>query len=89
MSPYGAFAMDGNVWEFAMNGYGGDYYARSPVRNPQGPEEGILRVLRGGSMGSDPYRLRTTDRSALLPVETYVIIGFCCAGDLQEDGRPV
>ena len=79
ISPYGAYDMAGNVWEWVMDWYGADYYAQSPGRDPQGPDAGISRVLRGGSLSSDPYRLRTTDRGGLPPSVTYIIVGFRCA----------
>ena len=79
VSPYRAYDMGGNVWEWVVDWYGADYYAHSPERDPQGPDAGISRVLRGGSMSSDPYRLRTTDRSGLPPSATYIIVGFRCA----------
>ena len=79
ISPYGAYDMAGNVWEWVMDWYGEDYYAQSTERDPQGPDAGISRVLRGGSMSSDPYRLRTTDRGGLPPSVTYIIVGFRCA----------
>ena len=71
--------MAGNVWEWVMDWYGEDYYSQSTGRDPQGPDAGISRVLRGGSMSSDPYRLRVTDRSGLPPSASYVIVGFRCA----------
>ena len=79
ISPYGVHDMAGNVWEFVMDWYDATYYERSPLRNPEGPETGLVRVLRGGSFGSDPRRLRTTDRSGLPPTPSYRLIGFRCA----------
>ena len=79
VSPYGAYDMGGNVWEWVVDWYGEEYYAQSTDRDPQGPDAGISRVLRGGSLSSDPYRLRTTDRSGLPPSATYIIVGFRCA----------
>ncbi len=44
----GLYDMSGNVWEWTQDRYGRNYYQTSPRDNPPGPEDGTMRVLRGG-----------------------------------------
>jgi len=46
---WGLYDMLCNVWEWVQDRYAGDYYERSPRQDPQGPDSGKVRVLRGGS----------------------------------------
>jgi formylglycine-generating enzyme required for sulfatase activity len=78
-SPYGALDMAGNVWEWVNDWYQSDYYAVSPPRNPQGPDTGSARVLRGGRWDGSDYHLLVEFRSATYPTTRYYSFGFRCA----------
>lgn len=56
----GIFDISGNVWEWCLDWYSG--YAAQKQVNPQGPEAGTNRVLRGGSCFNDPQYCRVAYR---------------------------
>jgi sulfatase modifying factor 1 len=45
----GIYDMTGNVWEWVWDFYDAGYYSHSTANNPQGPETGQYRVMRGGA----------------------------------------
>jgi formylglycine-generating enzyme len=64
---YGIYDMSGNVWEWVSDWFGDDYYRTSPKSNPQGPEKGVGRVIRGGSWDSHPIEVRSAARRWMRP----------------------
>jgi formylglycine-generating enzyme required for sulfatase activity len=72
----GIFDMSGNVWEWCSDYYSPDYYSSSPAVNPEGPADGIYRVIRGGSWFHDSNGLRSTARDSGDPSWYYGYVGF-------------
>jgi formylglycine-generating enzyme required for sulfatase activity len=83
-SPFGAFEMAGNVWEWVQDWYDENYYKGSPAKNPKGPDKGEARVIRGASWRNTADMLRAANRNKHAPTERRVYIGFRCALDAKE-----
>ncbi len=78
-SPYGAYEMAGNLWEWVADWYAAAYYNASPARNPAGPELGSIKVIRGGSWVSSPRALRAANRDKGAHITRQINLGFRCA----------
>lgn len=76
VSPYGAYDMAGNVWEWCNDWYDNKYYAGAPSSNPKGPSTGTYRVLRGGSWGLNDGSCRSALRNRFLPDSRINLGGF-------------
>ncbi len=73
---FGLYDMHGNVWEWCQDRHDRDYCKSSSIKDPQGPEKGEARVLRGGSWHSYGRSCRCADRGSYAPGGRNNYIGF-------------
>jgi serine/threonine-protein kinase len=83
-SSFGVLDMAGNVWEWVSDWYGHDYYARSLLINPRGPDTGATKVVRGGSWFNIDRHLKVSYRSYSNPATRTANLGFRCVVDPEK-----
>lgn len=73
---FGLYDMSGNAWQWVADWYDENYYSKSPSSDPQGPEDGHVRIRRGGSWHTWPFYTRCSYRNWNSPQTRYTLVGM-------------
>jgi len=81
-NPWDLYDMYGNVAEWCNDYFAEDYYRNSTEKNPRGPDNGELRVVRGGAWNSSAESCRSAYRTGSASIDDDCLvsdaIGFRC-----------
>jgi outer membrane protein assembly factor BamB len=86
---FGLYDMHGNLHEWCADRFDRDYYRNSPSTDPQGPDKGTSRVIRGGDWYSDGRDCRSAFRYADIPDGTFYALGFRVVCEHATHGRSI
>lgn len=81
---FGLYDMHGNVWEWTSDWHDENYYTQSPVRDPVGPHQGVVKVRRGGGWNTFPLWARASFRNWNSPDSRCINLGFRVVGELSS-----
>jgi formylglycine-generating enzyme len=73
---FGLYDLHGNVGQWCADWFEPDYYLNSPPNDPQGPNAGVARVVRGGGWSNSAMNCRSAFRSNLTPIFALTTVGF-------------
>ncbi len=74
----GIYNMTGNVWEWVGDWYNAEYIVYCPEMNPAGPDNGITKVIKGGSWNDESFLSRISFRGDEKPDKSFANVGFRC-----------
>jgi len=83
---WGLFDTHGNAYQWCSDWYGP--YPSGAVTDPQGPDAGNTRVIRGGKYGSGPRYIRSGARYSYNPNNSSVVFGFRAVMEANAREQP-